>query len=1827
MAEWQYDPTTTADMLAAFPYKSLPPIQGKPTLHTLLQTLKLLCKCSQKIKSGLGPLGYLFVALPVVHYQRFTAVPLVLPGPTPQLPTYPAGTNTSTRDNIKLTWQAHKAENDNIRNMNEALLTLFLAAIDPAYKRHLENDLVGVTQQNFWDVFSSFLDKYGRVTPIDHEQNLIRMKRNWDAQEPIETLFAQINDANEYSIFAGTPFQEHDLIQAAEMLVLRTGQFSQEYKDWRALPDNLRTWNGFQDWWQRAYNLKEETNITASDLNYAANLQKDDDEDTLDTSSLTHFGEAFAANSTVISQLSEANNTMNETLQGNIMSLQGQIESMNQALQHIALNATRQEQPVYQSYGRGRRGRGGRGRGRGGRNNAQAFPPPAFPGMQPPPPQQAPNPYLPPIPAIQNQAFQAPRPPQGFQNFNQNPQFQRNIPPLAPQQQQFCPPATQNPYKRYHNWNYCWTHGHDISDNHTSANCQNPAPGHVWHATKQNTCGGTTKGQHKIMYPIYNYSLFNQHCSLNIISPVHSINSMNEDDDDEDTVVTSNVTTTPGISKATHGLLDSGATDHFLAINSHVKNKRPSKNKINVEIPDGNNMESSEECDLDWPTLPAAARTGHILKNLKNYALVSVVKLCDAGCNVIFKHDCCLVIYKKKIIMYGIRCPRTRLWMVPLSLQHQHTKDTTRHDFKQHHANSIHHMANQRNLVEYLHQCFFSPPASTLIKAIRNDQLLGVPGFTMKAVNKWLPVSTATIKGHMNRTRKNLRSTRKTQTKETNEYEKDMEPEENKNAKCELFCFAALAEDFNSTIYSDATGKFPVPSYHGNRYVMIVYVYDANAILVRPMKNREKETMVETFQQIYDFLIKRNMTPKLHVMDNECSKLLSDYIQNNNTTIQFVEAHNHKINAAERAIQTFKNHFVAGLCTAHPQFPLQLWCELLPQAEISLNLLRRARCNNKLSAYAVYNGEFNFDKTPLAPPGTKALVFEDPSVRNSWAPHAKDAWYVSPAMQHYRCFKFFVPSTRGFTTAQTAKFFPSFSTMPTLSNEEFAILTARELVETLKNMKKSKTLKIKPAYKEKLIELAKIFNDALPPKEQKSLPEIDYCEPPRVQTKPPPRVENTPSPRVNLHNELNQPTQSYQPTSPTTVLNTPITHQRTTRNNKPAIVPEDDASVPPPPTQPRRSQRLHMRTPAYISQQAINSITRMADNYAPQFTPRKLSKYQTVTYLPTCNAVVHPVTGETITNYKKLLYDNVTKPVWEEAMCKELGRLAQGYEKTEGTSTVTFMRKEDIANIPKDRTVTYARIVVDYRPQKKDPNRVRITAGGNLIQYPYELTTRTADLPTSKILWNSVISTPGARYMCIDIKNMYLATPMDRYEYMRMPMELIPEKIIELYGLREKCKNGYVYMQIERGMYGLPQAGILANKLLRKRLEPHGYYEVDHTPGLWRHKTLPVQFTLVVDDFGVKYQGKENAMHLINALKEEYEIDIDWKGELYCGVSLKWNYEERYVDSNMPGYAKKQLKKYNHVCKRKVHTPLKPLPKKYGQAAQEPMPVDDSKPLEKDDKKFIERVVGSFLFYGRAVDPLILHTMNTIANSQSKPTENTMEQTKHFLDYIDTYPDSTIRYYASDMILNVHSDASYLTAPKARSRIGGHFFLGRQPVDNQPIFLNGPILSLCTVLRNVAASAAEAELGALFHNAKETKVIRLILKELGHPQPPTPIHVDNTTVNGIVNNTIKRQRSRSMEMKYFWLLDNEEQKQFNFRYHPGYENLGDLYTKAHNGKDTQHMRPFYVHTTNSPRFLERAQLPHIRRGCVETIRDSQSRIASRKLVRTRGTQARRTLRT
>ena len=149
--------------------------------------------------------------------------------------------------------------------------------------------------------------------------------------------------------------------------------------------------------------------------------------------------------------------------------------------------------------------------------------------------------------------------------------------------------------------------------------------------------------------------------------------------------------------------------------------------------------------------------------------------------------------------------------------------------------------------------------------------------------------------------------------------------------------------------------------------------------------------------------------------------------------------------------------------------------------------------------------------------------------------------------------------------------------------------------------------------------------------------------------------------------------------------------------------------------------------------------------------------------------------------------------------------------------------------------------------------------------------------------------------MCADIANFYLNNPMNRYEYMKTPLYIIPEEIIQQYNLRNLAHKGFVYMVIQKGVYGLPQAGKIANYKLKLHLEKCVYKPAPITPGLWRHKTRPLQFSLVVGDFGIKYERQEDITHLLDALKTIYKIFEDWDVKLYCGLNLEWDYYKREV--------------------------------------------------------------------------------------------------------------------------------------------------------------------------------------------------------------------------------------------------------------------------------------------------------------------------------------------
>ena len=304
----------------------------------------------------------------------------------------------------------------------------------------------------------------------------------------------------------------------------------------------------------------------------------------------------------------------------------------------------------------------------------------------------------------------------------------------------------------------------------------------------------------------------------------------------------------------------------------------------------------------------------------------------------------------------------------------------------------------------------------------------------------------------------------------------------------------------------------------------------------------------------------------------------------------------------------------------------------------------------------------------------------------------------------------------------------------------------------------------------------------------------------------------------------------------------------------------------------------------------------------------------------------------------------------------------------------------------------------------------------------------------------------------------------------------------------------------------------------------------------------------------------------------------------------------------MPGYVQKMLVRFKHEPPpRNQYSPYQPQPRQYGKNVDDTIPVDESPLLDEKRKRVVQQVIGTCLYYARAVDCTILPAISSIASTQAKATEETERRVKQLLDYLATLPNAKVRFHASKMVLNVHSDASYLSEPGAKSRAAGIYFMGDVPENGKPISLNGNIFVVCGMLKFVAASAAEAELGALFINGKETKILRLILEEMGHPQPQTPVHCDNKTATGIANDTVKKHRSRSMEMRYFWVTDQVHRKILDIIWQPGAENLADYFSKHHIGAHHKKVRSWYIHTPNSSRELPRALAPSALRGCVGTL--------------------------
>eukprot|EP00804_Cyclotella_cryptica_P006014 CCRYP_000255-RA/>CCRYP_000255-RA protein AED:0.25 eAED:0.25 QI:0/0/0/1/1/1/2/0/796 len=789
--------------------------------------------------------------------------------------------------------------------------------------------------------------------------------------------------------------------------------------------------------------------------------------------------------------------------------------------------------------------------------------------------------------------------------------------------------------------------------------------------------------------------------------------------------------------------------------------------------------------------LPATAQIAHRSPGISNN-LLAASELVDAGCEIFFHSTGCEVTHNGEIILRGWRDPTTRLWRVSLIPDGGNTifpPYSTIDDLYETPDNiqalsayqPIYECTNTNQLINFYHATMGYPVVSTWCKAIDKGYFRGWNGLTSDRVRKFIRPSSPSEQGHMDQRRAYIRSTTQSpNTPSTTTDHMTAHPQAPNNDKTNVVYMSTIEVD--GQLFTDQTGRFPVTSNRGNNYIRTP----------------------QSIHRSLSILPNTWPSPQLHRLDNETSKDVENFITDNNATFQYTPPDMHRTNIAERAIRTWKNHLVAIRTGTPRTYRLSNWCKDLEQTDITLNMLRPCTTNPLLSAYKAVEGMFSFNRTPMAPIGTKEMVPVKPNRRQTWGYHAIRAWYFAPARHHYRCIQV-VTEAGAIRVSDTFRFLHNNLPIPTITNTDRITKATQHLIRAIEGHHGTTDDELQAIQnlRDLITGAASSLNNTPPSTE--SISTI---------------IKETATSITPTLTNLVSPDPSPQPLQSATPTRVP---------NQPTVIPFEEHEYTPsdPPT-----PRYNLRSQSNI---VLSAIAMIGEAQARGMTVA---------------AVIDNDTGDSL-EYRHLIKHPKYKEIWSRSYANELGRLTDGIRDIPGTKTMQYIRKSDI---PKNRlkSVAYSKIVVVERPQKKEKERTRLTVVGTYIDYPGNTAVPTSDLTTAKLLFNSVISTDGATFHGGDLKNFYLNTPMDRPEYMRLKYDLIPQEIKDKYKLDTFNEDGWIYVRIDLGMYGLPQAGILANKLLEKRLAKAGYYQCQHTPGLWRHVWRPITFCLVVDDFASK---------------------------------------------------------------------------------------------------------------------------------------------------------------------------------------------------------------------------------------------------------------------------------------------------------------------------------------------------------------------------------------
>jgi hypothetical protein len=230
---------------------------------------------------------------------------------------------------------------------------------------------------------------------------------------------------------------------------------------------------------------------------------------------------------------------------------------------------------------------------------------------------------------------------------------------------------------------------------------------------------------------------------------------------------------------------------------------------------------------------------------------------------------------------------------------------------------------------------------------------------------------------------------------------------------------------------------------------MVLIESNSSAILIELMKNRSAGEMIQAYQALIDRLNASGLFPTEHILNNECSDQFKKQIKLNNMTYQLIPPHDHRRHRVDKAIQTFKDHFISILCGLDASFPLHLWDRLLVQAEHTLNMVHPAWMLKAVLAYTYLYEQHDYNSHPFAPLRCKVEAHVVPEIWETWAPHTTSGYYIGNAMEHYCCHNVYISNTKSMRVCSSVFFKQRYLTMPTLTPSDTLLKAADTLADAI----------------------------------------------------------------------------------------------------------------------------------------------------------------------------------------------------------------------------------------------------------------------------------------------------------------------------------------------------------------------------------------------------------------------------------------------------------------------------------------------------------------------------------------------------------------------------------------------------------------------------------------------------------------------------------------------------------------------------------------------------------------------------------------------------------